>query len=167
MYANNKNWRPVSRSFFTNVCIPRVAEVVKNYIKERLVGKEVTVILDEMKNPYGSYINFVIATDGQTSDETELYFWRCMQSDGGTSEQIAAQLRDIITELHDCNISCHSYTTDNCSAMRGTEKCLLSMFGRKIPRIPCSSHIINNILKDFIEKVPFLSELWGKVRNIK
>ena len=167
MYANNKNWRSVSRSFFTNECIPRVAEVVKSYILERLTGKEVTVILDEMKNAYGSYINFVIATNGQISDETELYFWRCLQSDGRTSEQIAAQLRNVIAELHDNNISCHSYTADNCSAMRGTEKCLLSMFGRKIPRIPCSSHIINNILKDFIEKVPFLSELWEKVRNVQ
>jgi len=49
MYAHNKNWRSVSRSFFTNECIPRVAEVVKSYILERLTGKEVTVILDEMK----------------------------------------------------------------------------------------------------------------------
>jgi len=72
MYAHNKNWRSVSRSFFTNECIPRVAEVVKSYILERLTGKEVTVILDEMKNAYGSYINFVITTNGQTSDETGL-----------------------------------------------------------------------------------------------
>ena len=166
LFSLNKSWRSVSHTAFTTKYLPAVAKSVKQYIITQLRDRQVTLVLDEMRNSCGSYINFVIAVDGRSESGTELYFWKCMKSEGSTSAQISSQMCDVVQELEQVNIYCSTYSTDNCNAMRGTEDLASLLCGRKLVRIPCTSHILNNILKDFINKNVFIKDIWDNVFSV-
>ena len=159
----NSNWRSPSHTAVTNQYIPAVAIAIKQYVISRLRGHSVTLILDEMRNPCGSYINFIIAVNKESSDDMEMYFWECMESSGSTARQIATKISEVADELENYDIICQSYATDNCHAMIKTEQYCTTKSGRNIVRVPCSSHILNNILKDFVEKNPDIKETWSLV----
>ena len=50
--------------------------------------------------------------------------------------------------------------------MRGTEDLASLLCGRKLVRIPCTSHILNNILKDFYNKNVFIKDIWDNVFSV-
>ena len=162
----NPNWRSPSHTAFSEVYVPAVAEAVKSFVKSKLKGCTVTLVLDEMKNSCGQYINFVVSTNSQTSIGNEVFFWECMQSEGSTAGAIAKKISIVANELEKAGIDCHSYATDNCNAMIATEKYTVTESGRRLSRIPCSSHALNNIFKDFVNKNPTIRETWNLVQFI-
>ena len=58
----DKSWTGVSTTKYSTIFIPEVAKAIKDYVKKELKGCFVTIIVDEMKNKSGSYINFILAT---------------------------------------------------------------------------------------------------------
>lgn len=158
----NPSWRSPNTTQFTTVFLPLVAKSVKEYIKKELKGRFVSIIVDEMTNNNNCYLNFVLATRG-AKNISQLYFWDCKESCGRKALDIAQQILGEINHLEENGIHCNSYVTDNCNTMRSTEKLVNAETNETITRIPCSSHILNNILKDFIDKIDCLNSLWNHV----
>ena len=158
----DKSWTGVSTTKFSTILIPEVAKAIKDYVKKKLKGCFVSIIVDEMKNKSGSYINFVLATR-KDEDTPVLFFWDCKRSSGGKATDIASYISQEIYSLEECGIHCISYVSDNCNAMRATEKVLNQFTQEHIHRIPCASHVLNNILKDFIKRVEVINTVWTQV----
>ena len=69
----DKSWTGVSTTKFSTILIPEVAKAIKDYVKKELKGCFVSIIVDEMKNKSGSYINFVLAT--RKDEDTPVLFF--------------------------------------------------------------------------------------------
>ena len=159
----DKSWTGVSTTKLSKVFIPEVAKAIKDYVKKELKGCFVSIIVDEMKDKSGSYINFILAT--RKGDNTPvLFFWDCKISSGSKAADIASSLSQEISLLEECGIHCVSYVSDHCDAMQATETILNQFTQEYIRPMPCASHILDSILRDFIKSVEVINTVWTQVR---
>ena len=159
----NSNWKSPSHTTVINQYIPAIATAIKEYIISRLKGRSVTLILDETKNSHGLYINIIISVDSELSNNTEMYFWDCMESSGSTDREIIVKMCEVADELEDYDILCKAYAVGNCHIVIRKGEVCTTKSGRNISRVPCISHILNNIFRDFIERNRDISRTWSCV----
>ena len=56
-----------------------------------------------------------------------------------------------------------SYSSDNCAVMKKVLPVVVEKTGIQMKRIPCASHAVNLILKDFMEQ-NCIDRVWVRVR---
>ena len=159
----NSHWQSPSRATVINHYIPAITTAIKQYVISRLKGHSVTLILDERKSSYGSYIHFMVAVNTESSGGMEMYFWECMESSASTAWQISRKLCEIADELESYGIRCQSYTTDNCRAMIKAKEYYTTKLGKQIAHMPTLAYILNNVLKGFFEKNLKVQKIWNLV----
>lgn len=132
---------------------------MRKLVVNQLYGLEVCLIVDEMTNSMGSYLNFLMACYSPTggrdlSPAMGTYFWRTVSIQEYTAIAYAKEIAKVVKELEDEGMKVSSYASDNCSTMIATESLLHSLCGKPVTRIPCASHMLNNVLKELIKTVP-------------
>ena len=94
------------------------------------------------------------------------FFWKTVSIQEYTAIAYAKEIAKVVKELEDEGIKVSSYASDNCSTMIATESLLHSLCGKPVTRIPCASHMLNNVLKELIKTVPEISSVWNQVHYL-
>ena len=166
----NSSWRKPSYKKIKEVQ-HSVAMKMRKLVVNQLYGLEVCLIVDEMTNSMGSYLNFLMACYSPTggrdlSPAMGTYFWRTVSIQEYTAIVYAKEIAKVVKELEDEGMKVSSYVSDNCSTMIATESLLHSLCGKPVTRIPCASHMLNNVLKELIKTVPEISSVWNQVHYL-
>lgn len=166
----NSSWRKPSYKKIKEVQ-HSVAMKMRKLVVNQLYGLEVCLIVDEMTNSIGSYLNFLMACYSSTggrdlSPTMGTYFWRTVSIQEYTAIAYAKEIAKVVKELEDEGMKVSSYASDNCSTMIATESLLHSLCGKPVTRIPCASHMLNNVLKELIKTVPEISSVWNQVHYL-
>lgn len=141
----------------------KVSSMTRDYVRNQLNGRNICLIIDEGSFFGTPHYNFLICAyiPECVINPKRVYFWDSIANRDGTSEGIAECIKSVIIDLEKYNIHVKTYATDNCNAMRGTEEILKGVMNG-IVRVPCASHILNNILKDLFDE-EYIKEIWDKV----
>ena len=144
---------------------------MRKLVVNQLYGLEVCLIVDEMTNSIGSYLNFLMACYSSTggrdlSPTMGTFFWRTVSIQEYTAIAYAKEIAKVVKELEDEGMKVSSYASDNCITMIATESLLHSLCGKPVTRIPCASHMLNNVLKELIKTVPEISSVWNQVHYL-
>ena len=166
----NSSWRKPSYKKIKEVQ-HSVAMKMRKLVVNQLYGLEVCLIVDEMTNSIGSYLNFLMACYSSTggrdlSPTMGTYFWRTVSIQEYTAIVYAKEIAKVVKELEDEGMKVSSYASDNCITMIATESLLHSLCGKPVTRIPCASHMLNNVLKELIKTVPEISSVWNQVHYL-
>lgn len=105
---------------------------MRKLVVNQLYGLEVCLIVDEMTNSIGSYLNFLMAcyspTGGRDLSPTMGTFsWRTVSIQEYTAIVYAKEIAKVVKELEDEGMKVSSYASDNCSTMIATESLLHSL----------------------------------------
>ena len=146
----------------STVFIPEVAKAIKDYVKRELEGCFVSIIVDEMHINGNLYLHFALATQ-KSEDTPVLFFWDCKRTSGNKATDVASCISQEMNSLEECGIHCISYVSDHCNAMRETERIFNQVTQEYICRIPCASHVLNNLLEDFVKHVEVINTVWTQV----
>ena len=152
-------WDRISDTTLRNTCLAKTVQVFRKFITSRLNGKTGCLIVDEMSKYNRSYYSFMISTSEPTD---RVYFWKLVESPASTGEEVALLILKIIEEIEECGINIVSCATDNCPAMKATEK-ILKTSGKWLKRVPCGAHILNGVFKVFINSKS-IKPIWDHVR---
>lgn len=166
----NASWRKPSYKKIKEVQ-HSVAMKMRKLVVNQLYGLEVCLIVDEMTNSIGSYLNFLMACYSSTggrdlSPTMGTFFWRTVSIQEYTAIVYAKEIAKVVKELEDEGMKVSSYASDNCITMIATESLLHSLCGKPVTRIPCASHMLNNVLKELIKTVPEISSVWNQVHYL-
>ncbi len=153
------------RNHIATVSIPKCERRMREFIISHLKGSNVCVVIDEMTKFGTTYCNFLLCARVEMSIDPEknaVFFWDSRILDDSTSLTIGQAIGRIADELEAYGITVASFASDNCNSMKKAEDYALCSSGRKIRRVPCGSHALNNILKELLEMEP-LKSIWGRV----
>ena len=122
-----------------------------NYVINSLKGKCVTMAIHDTSSKQGAFLSIVLISEGSTSDSPlRFFFWDCIQLEEAlTAKLVYEHVKETINKLKDYNIHVVSYTMDNCSVMKKSEKLLKKQFPN-LKRGLCASHMLNTTFKDII-----------------
>ena len=152
-----------NRKHITTVSLPKCEKRMREYFISRLRGSSVCLVVDEMAKYSVSYFNFTLC--GNILDhgcyKHFIVFWDSKILDNSTSSSIGKAISETTDELLSYGINVTSFASDNCNAMKKAEYCVCSD-GRKLKRVACGSHALNNIFKEVME-VGDMKDLWDNV----
>ncbi len=154
-----------SRTHITKTSIPKCVKKMKEFMLSKLKGKSVCLVIDEMTKFNTSYTNVLLCSKIVLKDNKEInavFFWDTLVLEDGSSASIGRAVSCIADDLEKEGIMVSSFASDNCSAMRKAEEFVVTQSGRKIPRVSCGSHALNNVFKDIMKEKP-LDSLWKNV----
>ena len=157
------------RSHNTSVSIPKYYNMMKEFLIDRLKGKDVCLIVDEMAKYDNSFFNYTLSTVVKGSDNHHrptVFFWESRVLRDSTAISIGASIVDVAEELSQKDIHVLSFCSDNCNTMKKTVDYTTMSDGRVIIRVGCGSHVLNNIIKDIMD-FNCLASLWKKVKEEK
>ena len=162
-FLSNLGVRNIPSAYKLKRYTSKVSSMTRDYVKNQLNGRNVCLIIDEGSFYSIPYYNFLICAyiPECIINPKRIYFWDSIVNNDGTSEGIAECIKSVINDLEQYNIHVKTYATDNCNAMRGTEDILKGVIDG-ISRVPCASHILNNILKDLFNE-EYIKGIWDKV----
>lgn len=169
MYENNHSWRaPTDYELMKEV--RQLSARVKTRVVNELTGKEACITVDEMTDSSGSHLNFLLSTnevDTELGQERGNFYWKSVRITVLDAESIGLKIAEVIRELNDVNIRVNSYSCDNCATMVATQRVVSRDCGKPVVRVPCMSHILNNILKELLRTGDVLPRVWESVGSIK
>ena len=153
------------RSHITSVSLPKYYNRMKEFLVDRLKGKDVCLIVDEMTKYDNSFFNYTISTIVKGNDNrhtSAVFFWDSKVLRDSTAVSIGASIINVAEELQQRDIHVLSFCSDNCNTMKKTVDYTTMSDGRMIIRVGCGSHVLNNIIKDIME-TDYLASLWDNV----
>ena len=153
-----------NRKHITTVSLPKCEKRMREYFISRLRGSSVCLVVDEMAKYSVSYFNFTLC--GIILDhgcyKHFIVFWDSKILDNSTSSSIGKAISETTDELLSYGINVTSFASDNCNAMKKAEVYCVCSDGRKLKRVACGSHALNNIFKEVME-VGDMKDLWDNV----
>ena len=153
-----------NRKHITTVSLPKCEKRMREYFISRLRGSSVCLVVDEMAKYSVSYFNFTLC--GNILDhgcyKHFIVFWDSKILDNSTSSSIGKAISETTDELLSYGINVTSFASDNCNAMKKAEEYCVCSDGRKLKRVACGSHALNNIFKEVME-VGDMKDLWDNV----
>lgn len=123
------------------------------------------MVIDEMQKMGKSYYNILISSLGEDATgcaRPEIFFFDCVRLLTDDAESIGSLLANTVLFLKDHDIDVTSYSSDNCAVMKRALDVVIEKTGVQMKRIPCASHAVNLILKDFM-KEQCIERVWNKV----
>ena len=153
-----------NRKHITTVSLPKCEKRMREYFISRLRGSSVCLVVDEMAKYSVSYFNFTLC--GIILDhgcyKHFIVFWDSKILDNSTSSSIGKAISETTDEFLSYGINVTSFASDNCNAMKKAEEYCVCSDGRKLKRVACGSHALNNIFKEVME-VGDMKDLWDNV----
>ena len=164
--VTNARLNPVSRTCLVNNYLLKCGDWIRKYILDKLKGRTACLIIDEMQKKGKSYYNILVSSLGEDDEgraQTEIFFWDTARLLCGDADSIATLLARTVLFLKDQDIHVTSYSSDNCAVMKKVLPVVVEKTGIQMKRIPCASHAVNLILKDFMEQ-NCIDRVWVRVR---
>lgn len=164
--VTNARLNPVSRTCLVNNYLLKGGDWIRKYILDKLKGRTACLIIDEMQKKGKSYYNILVSSLGEDDEgraQTEIFFWDTARLLCGDADSIATLLARTVLFLKDQDIHVTSYSSDNCAVMKKVLPVVVEKTGIQMKRIPCASHAVNLILKDFMEQ-NCIDRVWVRVR---
>lgn len=164
MNATNSRWIPVSPVTIASKYVQECSNTVHDYVVNRLKGRTACLIIDETMKGETSYYNLLLSTAEEDGDKpsVEVLLWDIKELKVNDAESVGVLIGSTILELERNGINVNAYSSDNCSVMDAAARTASIVAMKKVRRVPCASHALNNILKSLLQE-NCLKSLWEDV----
>ena len=154
----------VSRTAMMDKYLPRCAKIVVDFVAQKIKCKTVCLIIDEMSKSGTSFVNLLLCTgdDGSMDMKNPVYFWDCTRLPSNNAVSLGSLIANTIKDLEALEMTVNSYSSDNCRTMVAALEYAEKKCGKKLVRVPCTSHVMNLILKDLVNH-DCIKNVWASV----
>ena len=153
-----------SRKHITDVSLPKCEKKMREYYVNHLHNSSVCLVVDEMTKYGVSYYNSTLCGTISVNrrDKYVVVFWDSKTLNDSTSSSIGKAIAETADELLKEGINVTSFASDNCNAMKKAEDYCVCSDGRRLKRVACGSHTLNNIFKEMMTLEP-MNGIWETV----